>query len=79
MQLFSCEFCEISKNTFFHRTPQVAAFVHKSSERLVYIQYTSCIQGVQLCLNYLKIEIILRWQLKIISCNKLLNDDKCVL
>ena len=20
-QLFSCEFCEISKNTFFHRTP----------------------------------------------------------
>ena len=20
-QVFSCEFCEISKNTFFHRTP----------------------------------------------------------
>ena len=24
-QLFSCEFCEISKNTFFLRTPPVAA------------------------------------------------------
>ena len=23
--LFSCEFCEIFKNTFFHRTPLVAA------------------------------------------------------
>ena len=24
-QVFSCEFCEISKNTFFYRTPLVAA------------------------------------------------------
>ena len=24
-QVFSCEFCEIFKNTFFHRTPPVAA------------------------------------------------------
>ena len=24
-QVFSCEFCEYSKNTFFHRTPLVAA------------------------------------------------------
>ena len=24
-QVFSCEFCEISKNIFFHRTPLVAA------------------------------------------------------
>ena len=23
-QVFSCEFCEISKNTFFYRTPVVA-------------------------------------------------------
>ena len=27
VQLFSCEFCEISKNTFYHRTPLVAASV----------------------------------------------------
>ena len=26
-QVFSCEFCEMSKNTFFYRTPLVAAFV----------------------------------------------------
>ena len=26
-QVFSCELCEISKNTFFYRTPLVAAFV----------------------------------------------------
>ena len=25
VQVFSCEFCEISKNTFLHRTPLVAA------------------------------------------------------
>ena len=24
-QVFSCEFCEVSKNTFFHRTPLLAA------------------------------------------------------
>ena len=24
-QVFSCEFCEISKNTIFYRTPPVAA------------------------------------------------------
>ena len=27
-QVFSCEFCEISKNTFFYRTPLVAASVY---------------------------------------------------
>ena len=25
--MFSCEFCEISKNTYLYRTPLVAAFV----------------------------------------------------
>ena len=30
-QVFSCEFCEISKNTFFYRTPLVAASVKCSS------------------------------------------------
>ena len=33
-QVFFCEFCEISKNTFFHRTPLVAASVH-SYENIV--------------------------------------------
>ena len=43
-QVFSCEFCEISKNTFFHRTPLVAASGYNLfSEVLVYkfIQYFS--------------------------------------
>ena len=26
-QVFSCEFCEISKNTYFCRTPQVAIYI----------------------------------------------------
>ena len=29
-QVFSCEFCEISKNTFFYRIPPVAASAHLS-------------------------------------------------
>ena len=29
-QVFSCEFCEISKNTFFYRTPLVAAFGYQT-------------------------------------------------
>ena len=29
VQVFSCEFCEISKNTFFYRTPLVAASAMK--------------------------------------------------
>ena len=28
-QVFSCEFCEISRNIFFYRTPSVAASVCK--------------------------------------------------
>ena len=29
-QVFSCGFCEISKNTFFHRTPLVAAKIENT-------------------------------------------------
>ena len=28
--MLSCEFCEISKNAFFYRTPLVAAFVNEN-------------------------------------------------
>ena len=31
-QMFSCEFCEISKNTFFYRTPPVAASKIRTKE-----------------------------------------------
>ena len=33
VQVFSCEFCEISKNTFLQRTPLVAASVKNSFEQ----------------------------------------------
>ena len=32
-QVFSCEFCEISKNTLLHRTPLVAASVWKIKKK----------------------------------------------
>ena len=35
IQVFSCEFCEISKSTFFHRTPMVAAFVSFNNENIL--------------------------------------------
>ena len=44
-QVFSCEFCEISKNAFYYRTPPVAAyemdftaimFVQKTREPMQY-------------------------------------------
>ena len=31
-QVFSCEFCDIFKNTFFHKTPLVAASEDRDSE-----------------------------------------------
>ena len=31
-QVFSYEFCDISKNTFFHKTPLVAASEDRDSE-----------------------------------------------
>ena len=40
-QMFSCEFCKISKNTFFYRTPPVAAsdFVNSKPNELSYRDY----------------------------------------
>ena len=31
-QVFSCEFCQISKNTFFNRTPLVVASEHEDKD-----------------------------------------------
>ena len=35
-QVFSCDFCEIFKNTFCYRTPQVAASVRKVTIFVIY-------------------------------------------
>ena len=36
-QVFSCEFCEISKNTFSYRTPTVVASLENSISSIVVI------------------------------------------
>ena len=38
-QVFSCEFCKISKNTYSYRTPTVAA-----SNRSVFLIIAKCIE-----------------------------------
>ena len=34
-QVYSCKFCEIFKNSFFHRTPPVSDSFSKSSQKTV--------------------------------------------
>ena len=41
--MFSCESCEISENTFFYRTPPVAAF-GLQNVKMIYIPVRSFIQ-----------------------------------
>ena len=38
-QVFSCEFCEIFKNTFFHRIPPVAAYADAHIESNALLRY----------------------------------------
>ena len=45
-QVFSCEFCEISKNTFSYRTPVVAsenAFTYQKLIPIGRLEQTSCL------------------------------------
>ena len=39
MRVFSCEFCEISKNTFLHKTPLMAASVYSSLYGRLYVNH----------------------------------------
>ena len=57
-QVFSCEFSEISKNTFLHRTPLVAAsFISEFEEKYIYplIKNKSVI-----CLRYIDDTVMVR-------------------
>ena len=45
-QVFYCEFCEISQNTFSCRTPPVAACDKTFKRRTGHVQFTSCVQVV---------------------------------
>ena len=65
-QVFSCEFCEISKNTFFYRTPPVAA----SDITKIWKPIAVCVK-ICLCENLLTTLIILE-----VSENKMLEHLK---
>ena len=41
-QVFSCEFCKISKNNFFHRTPLVAASVFNLKFFILVLRHMFC-------------------------------------
>ena len=60
-QVFSSEFCEISKNSFFHRTPLVAAFDFKWRRHYaLYIDKLYTYKKVKVFLNLLK-KNLQRW------------------
>ena len=44
-QVFSCKFCESSKNTFFYRTPLVAASVF-STKHLIQVDASNFVYGL---------------------------------
>ena len=70
-QVFSCEFCEVSKNTFFHITPLVAVSERRYSAWITWI-YLHCLSSafffktkkvtiiiyVQLLLSDLKLKLM---------------------
>ena len=52
-QVFSCEFCEISKNTFFYGTPPVAASKTKELVEQILFNYVHIIvEGFSHCYDY---------------------------
>ena len=53
-QVFSCEFCEISKNTFFYRTPLVAASACMKNN------FACCCCWLHLVVNYYYLKKFLR-------------------
>ena len=77
-QVFSCEFCKISKNTFLHRTPLVAASVDKESTKLREFRgnVTCCVGQIFTCVAWVN---ILResWFLGVLRrSNIFLNESK---
>ena len=55
VQLLSCEFCEISKNTFLHRAPLVAASVSIFFGKIIVV-FKNCLPSYKLfditfCIN----------------------------
>ena len=49
-QVFSCEFCEISKNSFFCRTPLDDCFYNEENKKQHYLSWTVSNKGVRDCI-----------------------------
>ena len=57
MQVLSCEFCEISKNTFFHTIPLVVASeIYTRSVKLPTIKEKVCLLGSVFSVFYIRSE-----------------------
>ena len=59
--MFSCEFCEISKNPFFHRIPLLVAFIDFRTRLLLRLKRLNRMQNNFLHENTIFIETILRF------------------
>ena len=70
-QVFSCQFCKISKNTFFHRTPQVAASELKKNKNLLVIFPQISIKNYifRRSINNIHVKLFLRTNLIMFSIN----------
>ena len=73
-QVFSCEFLDISKNTFYCRTPPMTA----SLFRLIYIRYKYLLKGVFEKILIVKhfFFISVTWQLALCVCTVLRSIQK---
>ena len=57
-QVFSCEFCEISKNIFYYRTPLVAASVYFITENGICNPETNFVLRILLNKSMIKIKTV---------------------
>ena len=72
-QVFYCEFCEISKNTLFHRTPPVAASVKRIQYQVLSLDLK--INESQFCGQWIYQKAFLNWfcQYVLLSINNWLS------
>ena len=69
-QVFSCEFCQISKNTFFYRTPLVASSeTWRTGEKGTLLQVLSW-ENLQIFLDSYSVELLQTWHGKMLSKKK---------
>ena len=61
--MFSCEFCEISKNTFLHKTPLFGATVYCKTQAIMYQVYKwISASKTRISLISINLERIAKWQ-----------------